>query len=106
MGTFSFFLSHHITTMEGGMLVTNDKKLFELGKSLRTFGWTRDISNRKSIEKKHSDIDSRFLFLNMGYNFRPTELQGAFGIHQIKKLENFIKIKIDNSRYWNKKLKP
>ena len=42
----------------------------------------------------------------MGYNFRPTELQGAFGMHQIKKLENFIKIKIDNSRYWNKKLKP
>ena len=106
MGTFSFFLSHHITTMEGGMLVTNDKKLFELGKSLRTFGWTRDISNRKNIEKKYSDIDSRFLFLNMGYNFRPTELQGAFGIHQIRKLENFIKIKIDNSRYWNKKLKP
>ena len=106
MGTFSFFLSHHITTMEGGMLVTNDKKLFELGKSLRTFGWTRDISNRKNIEKKYSDIDSRFLFLNMGYNFRPTELQGAFGMHQIKKLENFIKIKIDNSRYWNKKLKP
>jgi CDP-6-deoxy-D-xylo-4-hexulose-3-dehydrase len=106
MGTFSFFLSHHITTMEGGMLVTNDKTLFELGKSIRTFGWSRDISNRNTIEKKHSDIDSRFLFLNMGYNFRPTELQGAFGIHQIKKLESFIKIKIDNLNYWNKKLKP
>ena len=106
LASFSFFLSHHITTMEGGMLVTNDEDLFELGKSIRAFGWTRDISNKNNIEKKFSNIDSRFLFLNMGYNFRPTELQGAFGMHQIKKLESIIKIKIENSEYWNKKLKP
>jgi CDP-6-deoxy-D-xylo-4-hexulose-3-dehydrase len=104
LATFSFFASHHITTMEGGMVVTNNKDYYEIGKSLRTFGWIRDLSYKNKIEKKFSHIDPRFLFVNFGYNFRPTELQGAFGIHQIKKLENFVKIRIQNTEYWNKKL--
>ena len=106
LSTFSFFASHHITTMEGGMVLTNNKALYELGKSLRTFGWVRDLSSRKTLEKKYQKIDPRFLFVNMGYNFRPTELQGAFGIHQIKKLENLVKIRIKNATFWNKKLSP
>ena len=104
LSTFSFFASHHITTMEGGMVVTSNKKLYELGKSLRSFGWIRDQSSKRSLEKKYRKIDSRFLFVNVGYNLRPTELQGAFGIHQIKKLENLVKIRIDNAMFWNKKL--
>ena len=104
LSTFSFFASHHITTMEGGMVVTNNKKLYELGKSLRSFGWIRDQSSKKALEKKYKKIDPRFLFVNVGYNLRPTELQGAFGIHQIKKLENLVKIRIDNAIFWNKKL--
>jgi CDP-6-deoxy-D-xylo-4-hexulose-3-dehydrase len=84
LSTFSFFASHHITTMEGGMLITNNQQLFEIAKSLRTHGWTRNLKNKKALEKKYSKIDSRFLFSNLGYNLRPTELQGAFGIHQIK----------------------
>ena len=88
LSTFSFFASHHITTMEGGMLVTNNPKIYELGKSIRTFGWTRDLKNKKTLEKKYSNIDTRYLFLNMGFNMRPTEIQGAFGIHQIKKLDH------------------
>jgi len=106
LSTFSFFASHHITTMEGGMVLTNNKTLYELGKSLRAFGWVRDLSSRKTLEKKYQKIDPRFLFVNMGYNFRPTELQGAFGIHQIKKLENLVKIRIKNATFWNKKLSP
>ena len=104
LSTFSFFASHHITTMEGGMVVTNNKTLYELGKSLRSFGWIRDQSSKKALEKKYKKIDPRFLFVNVGYNLRPTELQGAFGIHQIKKLENLVKIRIDNAIFWNKKL--
>ena len=69
------------------MLVTNDQKLFDIAKSLRTHGWSRDLKNKKTLEKKYPKIDSRFLFSNLGYNLRPTELQGAFGIHQIKKIE-------------------
>ena len=106
LSTFSFFASHHITTMEGGMVLTGNKTLYELGKSLRAFGWVRDLRSRKTLEKKYQKIDSRFLFVNMGYNFRPTELQGAFGIHQIKKLENLVKIRIKNATFWNKKLSP
>ena len=106
LSTFSFFASHHITTMEGGMVLTSNKTLYELGKSLRTFGWVRDLSSRKTLGKKYQKIDPRFLFVNIGYNFRPTELQGAFGIHQIKKLENLVKIRIKNATFWNKKLSP
>ena len=105
LATFSFFASHHITTMEGGMITTNNKMLNEIGKSMRTFGWSRDLSSKKQLEKKFSNIDSRFLFVNTGFNFRPTELQGAFGIHQIGKLEKLVKLRITNAEYWNKKLK-
>ena len=104
LSTFSFFASHHITTMEGGMLITNNQKLFEIAKSLRTHGWTRNLKNKKALEKKYSKIDSRFLFSNLGYNLRPTELQGAFGIHQIKKIDKFLKIRATNAKFWKKSL--
>tara|TARA_B110001454_G_scaffold97654_1_gene92458 strand:+ start:4109 stop:5404 length:1296 start_codon:yes stop_codon:yes gene_type:complete len=104
LGTFSFFASHHITTMEGGMVVTNNTKLYEIGNALRSFGWSRDLKDKRKIERKFSKIDPRFLFVNLGFNIRPTELQGAFGIHQIKKLDNFVKIRILNAKYWNNKL--
>lgn len=104
LSTFSFFASHHITTMEGGMVSTNDKILYEIGKSMRTFGWIRNLSNTKQIEKNHPQIDPRFLFFNLGYNFRPTELQGAFGIHQLRKLEKLVNIRIYNAKYWNIRL--
>lgn len=105
MATFSFFMSHHITTIEGGMIVTNNEEYYELAKSMRAFGWTRDLKNKERFIKKNKNIDERFLFVNSGFNFRPTELQGAFGIHQMKKLERFIKIRRDNGKYWNKKFK-
>jgi CDP-6-deoxy-D-xylo-4-hexulose-3-dehydrase len=103
IGTFSFFLSHHITTIEGGIIVTNNESLHELSKALRAFGWIRDLKLRNKLIKKHQDIDPRFMFVNTGYNLRPTEIQGAFGIHQIKKLENFIKIRKENTRFWTKR---
>ena len=52
LATFSFFASHHITTMEGGMITTNNKMLNEIGKSMRTFGWSRDLSSKKQLEHK------------------------------------------------------
>ncbi len=104
LSTFSFFISHHITTMEGGMLVTNNEKFYELGKSLRAHGWSRELKNKKEIEKKYSNINSNFLFSNLGYNLRPTEIQGGFGIHQIKKLNQFLSIRKSNSDFWRKNL--
>ncbi len=93
IGTFSFYFSHHITTIEGGMVVTNNEDYFELAKSLRVFGWARNLKNYEEHTRKHPNIDKRFLFVNRGFNFRPTEIQGAFGIHQIKKLDKFIENK-------------
>jgi CDP-6-deoxy-D-xylo-4-hexulose-3-dehydrase len=104
IGTFSFFLSHHITTIEGGMIVTNDETLYELSKALRAFGWIRDLKLKNQYRRKYPHIDPRYLFVNTGYNLRPTEIQGAFGIHQISKLEKFIGIRKENARYWNKKI--
>ena len=104
MGTFSFFFSHHISTIEGGMIVTNNDRFAELAKTLRAHGWIRDLGARKGIAKQYPAIDEHFLFINLGYNLRPTEIQGAFGIHQIKKLEAFIKIRRENARYWSDRL--
>jgi CDP-6-deoxy-D-xylo-4-hexulose-3-dehydrase len=105
MGTFSFFFSHHITTIEGGMVVTNDEDIYEMAKSMRVFGWVRGLKNEDEIANKYSHIDRRFLFSNIGYNFRPTEIQGAFGMHQIKKLDNYIKIRQQNAEFWNNALR-
>jgi len=104
LSTFSFFLSHHITTIEGGMILTNNDEFCELGKALRAFGWVRDLQNKSELKKQYSSIDDRFLFVNLGFNIRPTDLQGAMGIHQIEKLEKFIEIRISNMHYWNGEL--
>lgn len=104
LATFSFFASHHITTMEGGMIVTNDSQMHEIGKALRTFGWSRVLKNKRFYEKNNPEVDPRYLFVSMGFNLRPTELQGAFGIHQIKKLDRLVRIRISNAEYWNKSL--
>lgn len=105
ISTFSFFFSHHISTIEGGMILTNNEEYAELAKSLRAHGWIRELKNRDKIAERHKEIDPRFLFINLGYNFRPTEIQGAFGIHQIRKLDKFIEIRRDNAKYWSNKLR-
>jgi CDP-6-deoxy-D-xylo-4-hexulose-3-dehydrase len=94
MGTFSFYFSHHISTIEGGMVVTNDDRVADLSRMLRAHGWTRDV--RKKPDVPNPGIDKRFLFVNLGYNFRATEVQGAFGIHQVPKLEAFIRQRREN----------
>ena len=103
MGTFSFYFSHHISTIEGGMLVTDDPALADLARMLRAHGWTRDVKRKPTIAD--APIDERFLFVNLGYNLRPMELQGAFGLHQVAKLEPFIKARRDNVEFWNAALR-
>jgi CDP-4-dehydro-6-deoxyglucose reductase, E1 len=89
IGTFSFYFSHHITTVEGGMLVTDDDHLADLARSMRAHGWTRDMSTRAEYEAATPWIDPRFLFVHVGYNVRPMELQAAFGLVQLRRLEEF-----------------
>ena len=104
MGTFSFFISHHISTIEGGIIVTNDDNLYECLKAMRAFGWARDLRDRENYSSANQGIDPRFLFITHGYNLRPTEIQGAFGIHQIRKLDGFINQRRKNAAYWTKRL--
>jgi dTDP-4-amino-4,6-dideoxygalactose transaminase len=89
VGTFSFFFSHHITTGEGGMLVTDDDRLADVARAMRAHGWTREMAARTEIESAHPEIDPRFLFVHPGYNLRPTEMQAAFGPPQLARLEAF-----------------
>ncbi|MBZ5583532.1 MAG: DegT/DnrJ/EryC1/StrS family aminotransferase [Acidobacteriia bacterium] len=89
IGTFSFFFSHHITTIEGGMVTTRDPEIAELMRCLRAHGWTRQLKRRGEIEARHPEIDPAFLFVNTGFNVRPTEINAAFGLVQLGRLDGF-----------------
>ena len=102
--TFSFFLSHHITTVEGGMVLTNNDTVFDIATAQRAHGWIREMRNADKIAKEFPDVDKRFLFYETGFNLRPTEIQGAFGIHQMKKLDGFVKIRRNIAKEWNESL--
>ena len=89
IGTYSFYFSHHLTTVEGGMMVTKNKEISNIAKMLRAHGWIRDLENKekKKIEKKYSKIDKKFLFKNIDYNIRGSEIGAAKGLIQLKKLK-------------------
>lgn len=99
MGTFSSFFSHHMSTMEGGMVVTDDEELYQLMISIRAHGWTRNlpeenlVSGKKSVDPFHES----FKFVLPGYNLRPLEMSGAIGIEQLKKLPRMISARRDNA---------
>lgn len=95
LNTMSFFYSHHISTIEGGMVTTNNPELADLMRSVRSHGWTRDIQNKNKfgINKKNYE---NYEFVFPGYNVRPNEINAAIGISQLKKLENFIEIRRKN----------
>ena len=110
--SFSFYYSHHITSGEGGMVCMKNKKYLDVIKSLRSHGWSRDLSNKKFISKKYKNIDKNWIFINSGFNLRPTDINAAIGIQQLKRLNqiltirkyNFLKIKnklINNKNYKN-----
>lgn len=92
MGSFSSFFSHHISTMEGGLVVTDDEELFHILLSLRAHGWTRNLPKFNHVcgEKGDDPFMESFRFVLPGYNVRPLELSGAIGIEQVKKLRPLI----------------
>lgn len=93
MGTHSTFFSHHICTMEGGMITTDDVVYRDMLLSLRSHGWTRHLKPDNSLGAK---VD-KFHFIYPGYNVRPTEMQCAIGLEQLKKLPRFIEQRRDNA---------
>ena len=93
--SFSFFYSHHITSGEGGMICAKNKKDADVIKTLRSHGWHRAISNKKS---------NSWSFINSGFNLRPTDISAAIGNSQIKKLNHIIKIRKKNFKSIRKAL--
>jgi len=104
IGTFSFYFSHHMTTLEGGMCVTDDNDCAEMIRILRAHGWVRETDDQQAYLDQYPDIDPRFLFVNLGYNLRVTEIQGGFGSVQLPKLKGFVDIRRDNANYWRTEL--
>ena len=96
-GTFSFYYSHQITSGEGGMIVCDNQDDYELLYSMRAHGWSRNLKSQKKIEKRYPKIDPKFIFINLGFNLRPTDIVASIGNNQFKRLNKFIKIRNANS---------
>ncbi len=104
MGTFSSFFSHHIATMEGGCVVTDDKEIYHILLSIRAHGWTRNLPKNNMVSGIKSDdpFEEAFKFVLPGYNVRPLEMSGAIGIQQLKKLPSLIEVRRKNAEYFVK----
>jgi CDP-6-deoxy-D-xylo-4-hexulose-3-dehydrase len=91
VGTFSTFFSHHMATMEGGLIVTDDEELYHIMLCLRAHGWTRHLPKENKISNKSDNaFEESFRFLLPGYNVRPVEMSGVIGVEQLKKLPAFL----------------
>ncbi len=88
--TFSFYFGHHMSTIEGGMVSTNDSELYDLMKLKRSHGLARVSDNFDIYAKVYPSIEKSFLFVTDGYNFRNTELGAVLGLSQLKRLDKFI----------------
>lgn len=104
--TFSFYYGHHMTTIEGGMVSTDNTELFQLMKLKRSHGMARHLlpENYDRVISEYPDIDPKFLFLTDGYNFRNTELNAVLGLEQLKRLDNSIEIRRRNYEHYMKKI--
>lgn len=99
MGTFSTFFSHHMATMEGGFVTTDDEELYHILLSIRAHGWTRNLPKENKVSNKSDDwFEESFRFVLPGYNVRPVEMSGAIGIEQLKKLPTFLKQRRENAK--------
>ena len=105
-GSFSFYYGHHISTIEGGAVTTNDTKLYNLMLSIRSHGWSRDVdSNFKEEWKKEFNIDDVrefYTFYYPGFNLRSTDLNAFIGISQLDKMDEIIKVRENNYNFYNK----
>ena len=92
MGTFSSFFSHHISTMEGGLIGTDDEEIYQILLSLRAHGWTRNLPKKNHVcsEKSDDPFEESWRFVLPGYNVRPLEIEGALGVEQMKRLPNLV----------------
>lgn len=103
--TFSFYFGHHMTTIEGGMVCTNDTELYDLMKMKRSHGLSRESIKSDEYAKQYPEINKSFLFITDGYNFRNHEICAVLGISQLKKLDKMIQIRRKNYSVFYKIMK-
>lgn len=106
--SFSFYYGHHISTIEGGMVVTDNYELYNIMLSIRSHGWSRDLDkNFKNKLTKKYEVDifrNLYTFYYTGYNLRSSDLNAFLGISQLKKINKISKVRNNNFYYYKKKL--
>lgn len=97
-GTYSTFYSHHMATMEGGLIVTDDEEMYHVMVCLRAHGWTRHLPKENHVSNKSDNaFEESFRFILPGYNVRPVEMSGVIGVEQLKKLPSFLEYRRKNA---------
>ena len=107
ISNFSFYYAHHMSTIEGGMICTNDKRIFQLAKMLRSHGMLREVSDKKiekKIMNKYKKLSPKFIFMYPAYNFRNNEIGATIGINQLKSLNLKNKLRTRNFKTFLKYL--
>ena len=99
--SFSFFVAHHMSTIEGGMVCTDNEELMEMLVMVRSNGWDRNLNFKQQIKWREkfnikSEFDAKYIFYDIAYNFRPTEITGFLGLSQLKFLDDNIKVRQKN----------
>lgn len=106
---FSFYFAHHMSTIEGGMICTNDERFYQICRALRSHGMMREMTDEKlklEIINENPDLNKDFIFIRPAHNFRSTELNAVIGLSQLKKLDSNNVSRINNFRYFMDKLDP
>jgi CDP-6-deoxy-D-xylo-4-hexulose-3-dehydrase len=104
---FSFYFAHHMSTIEGGMICTNDDRFYQMCRALRSHGMTRELTDkdmRQQYIDEHPDLNPDFIFMGPAHNFRSNEINAVLGLSQLKKLDDNNKIRVKNFEYFIKGL--
>ena len=109
VSNFSFYFAHHMSTIEGGMICTDNERFYQICRALRSHGMIREMTNesmRNEIINQNPDLNKDFIFLRPSHNFRSTELNAVLGLSQLKKLDKNNNNRIENYNYFMSKLNP
>ena len=109
MGTFSFYYSHHLSTIEGGMVVTDDEELYMLLTMMRAHGWDRDLepAAQQYLRSTYNidDFSAKFTFYLTGFNLRPTEIQSYLGLRQLERADAMVQHRFAITKAYRERLK-
>lgn len=109
ISNFSFYYAHHMTTIEGGMICTDNQEIYERARILRSHGLLRETENQEiktTLESKFPQLNPEFIFMQESYNFRSTELNAVLGLNQLKQLDENNSKRIENLKIFLENLNP